>query len=150
MSGVLESCFARENSVSEFAKALGLNRGVTGYSLHVVPIALYAWLRYPSDFRQALTSAIRCGGDTDTVGAIVGALCGCSSGAQAIPDEWLGNICEWPRSVKFMKELGSRLASQSASQAPLGPVHYFWPGQALRNIFFLVIVLAHGFRRLLP
>lgn len=32
----------------------------------------------------------------------------------------------------------------------MAPVPLFWPGLLLRNLIFLVIVLAHGFRRLLP
>ncbi len=33
-----------------------------------------------------------CSGDTDTVGAIVGALAGASAGRQLIPAEWLNGI----------------------------------------------------------
>ncbi|MEA3207405.1 MAG: hypothetical protein QOE70_462 [Chthoniobacter sp.] len=36
------------------------------------------------------------------------------------------------------------------SDAALGPVHYFWPAIPLRNLAFLGVVLAHGFRRLPP
>ena len=72
-------------SVEDFAASLGLGRGVSGYAYHTVPVALYAWLRHPSDFRAALESALNCGGDTDSVGAIVGALCGARQGAADIP-----------------------------------------------------------------
>src|SRR5262245_13772600 len=63
-------------TTEEFAARLGLERGVTGYMYHTVPVALYAWLRYPNDFRTAVQSTIRCGGDTDTVAAITGSLVG--------------------------------------------------------------------------
>jgi len=138
------------HTVVDFARKIGLERGVTGYSLHVVPVALYAWLRHPNDFRAALASAIECGGDTDTVGAITGALCGAASGVEGIPVEWTSRIWEWPRSRQFMARLASRLAAQKASNAPLGSVQYFWPAQILRNILFLGIILAHGVRRLAP
>jgi len=146
----IETCLKAGNSVSDFVHQLGLRRGVTGYALHVVPVALYAWLRHPSDFRLALTSAIECGGDTDTVGAILGALCAASVGTQGIPAEWIQNIWEWPRSRSFMQNLGKRLAAQKGSQSRLGPVRYFWPGLIPRNVLFLALVLAHGFRRLAP
>jgi ADP-ribosylglycohydrolase len=145
-----ESCMAAQHSVSEFVRALGLEGGVSGYSLHVVPVALYAWLRHPVDFRKALVSALECGGDTDTVGAILGALLGVSVGGEAIPSDWRDGIREWPRSVSFMRQVAARLAMQSASQPPIGPVCYFWPGLITRNVFFLLVVLAHGFRRLGP
>jgi ADP-ribosyl-[dinitrogen reductase] hydrolase len=57
------------SSVSEFADAMNLSRGVTGYAFHTVPVAIYSWLRHPSDFRTALVSVLACGGDTDTAGA---------------------------------------------------------------------------------
>jgi ADP-ribosylglycohydrolase len=146
----IESSLNAGNSVSDFAFNLGLRKGVTGYSLHVVPVALYAWLRHPGDFRLALASAIACGGDTDTVGAVLGALCGATTGISGVPAEWINRIFEWPRSRKFMEDLSRRLADQRVSRARLGPVRYFWPGLIPRNLLFLAVVLAHGFRRLAP
>jgi len=137
-------------SVRDFACAFGLKNAVSGYSLHVVPVALYAWLRHPGDFRMALTSALDCGGDTDTVGAILGALAGVSGGTYCIPAEWLNSLWEWPRSRSVMEQIAARLAEQRASTQPRGPVHYFWPAVMLRNFLFLVAVLLHGFRRLAP
>jgi len=111
---------------------------------------LYAWLLHRRDFRNALCTTLDCGGDTDTVGAIVGALCGASGGVERIPREWIEGIVEWPRSVGFMKTVARRLGEQKTSGQPLGEVRYFWPGVILRNVVFLIVVLAHGFRRLLP
>jgi ADP-ribosyl-[dinitrogen reductase] hydrolase len=146
----IESSLAAGDSVTGFARKLGLKKGVTGYSLHVVPVALYAWLRHPSDYSLALTNSIACGGDTDTVGAILGALCGVTTGVKGIPAEWINDIWEWPRSRSFMERVGNQLANQKISSTPLGPVAYFWPGLIPRNLLFLAVVLTHGFRRLLP
>lgn len=146
----IESSLEAEDLGSDFALKLGLKKGITGYSLHVVPVALYAWLRHPADFRQAMTSAIECGGDTDTVGAILGALCGATTGRSGIPEEWVDCIWEWPRSCGFMRHVAKRLADQKVSSVKLGPVRYFWPGILPRNLLFLAVVLAHGFRRLAP
>ena len=104
----------------------------------------------PGDFRAALVSALECGGDTDTVGAIVGALAGVNVGKQGIPIEWLDTICEWPRSRLVMEQIAARLATQKTIGQPCGPVHYFWPGLLPRNLLFLTTVLVHGFHRLLP
>jgi len=59
------------SSVAEFADELGLRRGVTGYAYHSVPVALHAWLRHAGDYRSALTTALDCGGDADTVGRLL-------------------------------------------------------------------------------
>ena len=142
---------ARENrTVAELADRLGLGEGVTGYIYHTVPIAAYAWFRHGGDYRQALTAALDCGGDTDTVGAIVGALAGAMVGEQEIPEPWRTGIADWPRSLPLLRILAERLATVAASGQPTEPVHYCWPAIPARNLAFLLIVLAHGFRRLLP
>jgi ADP-ribosyl-[dinitrogen reductase] hydrolase len=146
----IELSLKANKSVSEFACSLGLRKAVTGYSLHVVPVALYAWLRHPGDFRTALISVLECGGDTDTAGAILGALAGVSGGKRTIPAEWLSTILEWPRSRSVMERIAVRLAEQQLSEEPKGQVHFFWPGLIPRNLLFFSTVLIHGFRRLLP
>ena len=146
----MKGSFAAGNSVADFVRNLNLKHGVTGYSLHVVPVALYAWLHHPDDFRTALTSALDCGGDTDTVGAIVGAASGVVVGKSGIPIEWIDNIWEWPQSVSFIEKVATRLAGQNLDGHPLGPVSCFWPAIVFRNIIFLCVVVAHGFRRLAP
>lgn len=146
----IESGLEAKTPVDAFARTCGWENGVSGYSLHVVTMALYAWLLHRGDFRNALCAALDCGGDTDTVGAIVGALCGASGGQEGIPREWIEGIVEWPRSVGFMRAVARRLGEQKAASKPLGEVRYFWPGVLLRNVVFLMVVLWHGFRRLLP
>lgn len=146
----LIDALSRAASVECFAGELGLEDGVSGYAYHSVPVALYAWAHHPGDFRAALESALNCGGDTDTVGAIVGALAGAASGEDGIPAEWLAGIWEWPRSTAFIRRVAGRLAEQKAAAQPRGPVRYFWPGLVPRNLVFLATVLAHGFRRLAP
>ena len=146
----LQQGLAEGTSVLAFADGLRLRNGVSGYAYHSVPVALYAWLRSPDDFRQALTSALNCGGDTDTVGAIVGALAGASVGISGIPSEWLSGFCEWPRSLTVLGQAAERLVEQKLGASALGPIKYFWPGLVARNLAFLLIVLSHGFRWLAP
>ena len=124
-------------------------QAIGGYIYHTVPVALYAWYHHFGDFRNALLAVIRCGGDTDTAGAVVGALAGATVGASGIPERWITGIVDWPRSTAVVREAADRLAAASSGSAS-GPVRYFWPGVILRNVVFLVLVLGHGFRRLLP
>jgi ADP-ribosyl-[dinitrogen reductase] hydrolase len=146
----MKTSLAEADSVSDFVRSLNLKRGVTGYSLHVVPVALYTWLRHPDDFRTALVAALDCGGDTDTVGAILGALSGAVVGKTGIPIEWLNGIWEWPRSTSYMEKIAANLAEQKSSRQPVGSVGCFWPAIILRNFVFISAVLVHGFRRLAP
>lgn len=140
----LHEHLARNSDTAEFASALGLERGVTGYAFHTVPVALYAWLRYPDDYAKALISALNCGGDTDTVGAITGGICGAACGKDGIPAEWRSHIRDWPLSPAELSAAASAL--QNGSKPPA----LFWPARLVRNMAFLIIILLHGFRRLLP
>ncbi len=137
-------------TAAEFAEMLGLSAGVSGYILHTVPICLFCWLRYRADFREGVEAVVRLGGDADTIGAITGGLLGATLGAAAIPPEWLDRLIEWPRSVEWMRCLAERLANSVGKGMPEQPKALFWPGLLPRNVLFLAVVLAHGFRRLLP
>ena len=137
-------------TVRQFAASLGLEKGVTGYIYHTVPVVIYAWLRHYGDFRGTVEAVLDCGGDADTTGAIAGALAGATVGASRIPGDWLAGIADWPRSVGLLRRVAGRLARQQEEKQTLGPVSYCWVGILPRNLLFLTIVLAHGFRRLAP
>jgi ADP-ribosylglycohydrolase len=143
-------CLQAGQTTEEFAATLGLARGVSGYMYHTVPVAIYAGLRYPDDFRTAVLSAIRCGGDTDTVAAITGALVGARVGKSGIPDEWLCGVIDWPRSMRWVESLAGIVAEgkwlETSQRAhPLA----VWALPA-RNALFFCGVCVHIARRLLP
>jgi hypothetical protein len=117
---------------------------------HTVPVALYAWLRYPDDFRTAVQSAIRCGGDTDTVAAVTGALVGARLGPSGIPAEWLAGIVDWPRSVPWVEALAQRVAEGQWLREPIPAVPLRVWALPVRNAVFFCCVLVHVARRLLP
>lgn len=133
----------------EFAVEMGLAHGVTGYIYHTVPVVIQAWLRHGSNVREALPAIIRCGGDTDTAAAILGGILGAATGKRGLPAEWLARLWEWPCSSAWIEELGTRLADAVTRRSPGRPLGVFLPGLLLRNLLFLIIVLGHGFRRLL-
>src|SRR6185436_4657133 len=103
-----------------------------------------------NDYRGALLEAIRLGGDTDTVAAVVGALVGTRVGKEGIPAEWLRNLWEWPRTPAWMEQVGVRLAEQCNRPINRSALPMSWLKLLVRYALFLPLVLAHGFRRLLP
>ena len=133
-----------------FAAGRGLANGVSGYVCHTVPVALHAALRHPTNFRAAVTAAIACGGDTDSVAAIVGGIVGAGVGEAGIPAAWRDNLAEWPRTVAWMDHLAERVDTAIQSRRPGRMQPVFLPAVALRNLLFLLVVLYHGLRRLLP
>jgi ADP-ribosylglycohydrolase len=139
---------AMGQETAAFAGDLGLGRGVTGFVNDTVPVVLHAWFRHPHDFRAAIRAVIACGGDTDTTAAILGGIVGSHVGKAGIPNEWLAGLWEWPRTTAWIEGLAQQLADTPSGKRP--PPSLLFPAVLLRNGFFLLIVLGHGFRRLLP
>lgn len=126
-----------------------LAKGISGYSYHTVPCVLQVWLSEPEDYAKGLQTIVKAGGDTDTAGAIYGGIVGARTGKSGIPASWLCNIIEWPRSIGWIERLGAAVAKSEKSSTTQYP-RYFVAGVLLRNLFFLFVVLTHGFRRLAP
>ena len=63
----------------------------TGYIVHTLQTALYDALT-ASSAKEAIVTTVNRGGDTDTVGAVTGALAGARFGAAALPEEWLDTL----------------------------------------------------------
>jgi ADP-ribosyl-[dinitrogen reductase] hydrolase len=141
---------SRGESTQDYARSLGLDRGVSGYTYHTVPVAMHCWLSNPNDFQKAVTSAIACGGDADTTAAIVGGIVGARVGKDGIPAEWLQGIWEWPRSVRWMESLGMKCSEAWPTRRPARALGTNPVAVVIRNMMFLSVVLYHGFRRLGP
>jgi ADP-ribosylglycohydrolase len=140
----------RGEVTQEFAQSQGWGRGVSGYVYQTVPAAIHAWLRHPRDFAAAVTGVVRCGGDADTTGAIVGGIVGAAVGKEGIPAAWLDGLFEWPRTVRYMEALGRHVADALAHSRPRRAPRPLGVGLLVRNLFFLAAVLAHVGRRALP
>jgi ADP-ribosylglycohydrolase len=136
--------------VAAFAESIGSKNGISGYSYHTVPCVLQVLFKHGDDFETGLQEIIRAGGDTDTAGAIYGGIVGARAGKRVIPAHWLDNIVEWPRSVAWIEKLGVALADSLDDPSVQAPPTLSIPGILLRNLLFLCVVLAHGFRRLAP
>ncbi len=61
--------------------------GTSGFVLDTLECALWAWWRH-NNFEDALIAVVNLGGDTDTNGAVTGALMGAQCGLDAIPLRW--------------------------------------------------------------
>lgn len=137
-------------STAAFALGLGCRRGVSGYVMHSVPVALHAWLRQPRDYGSAVREVIGCGGDTDTTGAMVGAIVGSGVGRAGIPGAWRKRLWEWPRTVEWMERLAWSVEQAMQTGQAVRPPAVTRGLGLVRNGVFLSIVLGHAARRMLP
>lgn len=55
-------------------------------------IAVYCALRFPDDFAAGVLAAVNHSGDSDSTGAICGAILGAYLGVDAIPDRWVDRV----------------------------------------------------------
>jgi poly(ADP-ribose) glycohydrolase ARH3 len=80
-----------------------LGHGIEAFNS--VPAAIYSFLRHPDSFEEAVAYAISLGGDTDTIGAMAGAISGAYLGIEAIPAEWQIKL----ENQEYITELAERL-----------------------------------------
>lgn len=143
----IEQSLAENSTVTRFAETMGFEKGISGYSVHTMTMVLFIWLRHRGDFEAIIRETIACGGDTDSVAAIVGGIAGAEAGI--LNQSWLGNLADGIFTVEYMISLSSSLAESAAGNDAIPPRVASWK-ILFRNLVFLVAVIFHGFRRLFP
>jgi ADP-ribosyl-[dinitrogen reductase] hydrolase len=118
--------------------------GNTGWVVHTAALATFCLRRHPDDAMGAIRAAIHCGGDTDSIAAIVGAWVGTRLGAGALDAGLLEALHDGPFGPTHLRALA--LALDGGAPQP----GWSWFHAMARNLALYPVVLAHGFRRLLP
>ncbi|MFZ5468908.1 MAG: ADP-ribosylglycohydrolase family protein [Myxococcota bacterium] len=100
------------------AALLAENEGVPPHVTPVLLVALYALLKAPHDFREALSLVLRLGGETDVTAAACGALMGANLGTEAIPARLRRNVLY----AEHLVEAADRLFSANKVVQPVTAV----------------------------
>jgi poly(ADP-ribose) glycohydrolase ARH3 len=98
---------AKRPAPGEVATALG-NSPTAAES---VPTAIYAATAH-ARFEDAVSFAVRCGGDADTIGAMAGAIAGARDGATAIPARWRDSLEDGLKGRSHVERLAELLADR--------------------------------------
>lgn len=142
------ACAEEGLELEQARTALGVERGVSGFIVDTLAAAAFCWRRHREQPSAAIEAAVRLGGDTDTVAAIVGALLGAQLGAceleRRIDPAWIDHLRDWPISVAYLRRLARALARGDRSLP-----RPRWLLALARNFAFVAVILAHGFARLL-
>jgi poly(ADP-ribose) glycohydrolase ARH3 len=93
------------DSHDRYRVVVELGNGIEAFNS--VPAAIYSFLSSPDSFARAVTGAISLGGDTDTIGAMTGAIAGAYLGVDAIPLTWRDRL----ENRDYITELGEKLWS---------------------------------------
>ena len=78
----------------------------SGFVLHTLQTALYHALTADST-ESAIVNAVNEGGDTDTIGAVAGAVAGARFGASALPERWLDALAPTDELCSLARELST-------------------------------------------
>ncbi len=88
----------------------------TGYVLHCLEASVWASAR-SADFREAVLLAVNLGDDTDTTGAVTGAICGAMFGLRALPVAWRTALIDSAKVHKLADDFADRILTQAATRA---------------------------------
>lgn len=130
--------------------SIDTKRGITGYAYHTIPAVFQIWRQFRDAPLEALDFACECGGDTDTVCALLASVFGARGAGQMMFDGIAGKWCEPVLRPSFFQALAQQAEAVAQSGQAQTPIRFGGWQTCLRNMVFLGIVLAHGFRRLLP
>ncbi len=100
----------RKNDIDHALNKIGNSSSV----YETVPFAFYCYFASINDFEDAVITAVNAGGDTDSIGAITGALSGARHGISAIPDRWLRNL----EKRDYLIDIADRLYEISVHNPP--------------------------------
>lgn len=81
----------------------------SGYVIHTLEASIWCLLRTDS-YAEAVLLAVNLGDDTDTTGAVTGALAGLLYGVQGIPGHWVRQLAR----LEDIEDLAARLAGRYA------------------------------------
>jgi poly(ADP-ribose) glycohydrolase ARH3 len=70
-----------------------------------VPTAIFCFLKFAHNLKEAILYAVNLGGDADTIASMCGALCGALHGAEVIPEEWLRKL----ERKRYIEDVAERL-----------------------------------------
>lgn len=96
-------------NTDDISKNISRVYGCGVMAIKSVPCAIYSFL-HSKDFEQAVTNAILCGGDTDTVGAMTGALAGSFYGISNIPEKYINILEESDKGKSYILNLSKKLS----------------------------------------
>ena len=94
----------RETTKKEIIAELGNGEA----AFNSVPTALYSFLCF-DNFEESMVYAVSLGGDTDTIGAMTGAISGAYYGEGAIPNDWVEKLEKGEKGRSYIKRLAEEL-----------------------------------------
>ena len=77
--------------------------GTEGLVLQCVPYTFFCFLKNPYNFKDVMISALNVDGDSDSIAAMAGSLCGALNGYSSLPKEWIDKLTAKERLASYFK-----------------------------------------------
>ncbi|MHA1309869.1 MAG: ADP-ribosylglycohydrolase family protein [Candidatus Helarchaeota archaeon] len=78
---------------------------ISGYTIPTVLCSLYSFILFPNNYQKSIEEIVRGGGDTDTTGAICGAISGTFNGIEKIPSSLVNHLKNKEQIISTAKQL---------------------------------------------
>jgi ADP-ribosylglycohydrolase len=119
--------------------------GTTGFVMHTIPLATYAFVRFGDRPLNAIQRTITAGGDTDTNAAIVGAWVGTLHGPGALPPALVAQLHDGPFGPTHLRRLARAMGDVAEGRAT-ATVRYSALAALARNVALFPVVFLHAVR----
>lgn len=100
-----EKVTARLDKLARTTSNTKNSRHNSPFALGSVLFSLYIFISQGAELKQAILTAVNAGGDADTIGAMVGTMCGALHGYEKIPPNWRDSLYN----MEILKEVGASL-----------------------------------------
>jgi ADP-ribosyl-[dinitrogen reductase] hydrolase len=121
--------------------------GTLGFVVHTLAFASFCFLSHGHDPMLALIEAVTAGGDSDSIGAILGGWLGALHGEAMLPGDLIRRIHDGPFGPTHLSALAAclgRIREGRPCQVP----RYSALSAFARNLALYPVILGHGFRML--
>lgn len=112
VTAVFQKRVGRLAQVKTQADVSQFGNGIEAHESVVTALACFSL--YPNDYREAIATAIWQGGDTDTIGAMTGALVGANLGSGFLQSMPLDRLEEGNEFVLYLRDLAERVVAKQA------------------------------------
>lgn len=147
---LLATSLEEGQTTQAFVASQGWSNGPTGFVMHTVPAALHTLYSVEGSWEEAVRSAVRLGGDADSVGALVGAMAHVDPRRGPLPTQWLERLCDRPVSASWLQKVEAAARKAMFEGHPVLPPSLPFLPMMGRNLGFFGLVLVQGIRRLFP
>lgn len=112
-SHALRERMARYKTIGDWkAKESGQIKS-SGWVVDTLECALWGFFKY-DDWKEGALAVVNLGGDSDTAGAIYGALAGVFYGVDAIPQRWVDGMQNYEEIFEIAREFSDMVVADAA------------------------------------